>query len=165
MSEIKSARASLLSVLVGRAEQQTARSHPYRRVSWGTIRRGLLAVRRRDRELGPRRFALGAAPLWMLDLALAADVGRERGSSRGAGLRLSRLLTVARHLRAWGGGLRFEELLALTRMGERELHGALAWAGKKGLLVDLGERGWFFGPWKGDSEDLTAEARRLGRGF
>lgn len=161
MSKLKTARSSFLSVLVNRAEQQSARAHPYRRVSWGTIRRGLLAVRHRAREIGPRRSARGAVPVWMLDLVLAAGIRPGRGS----GLRLRRLLSVARHLRAWGGGLRFEELLVLTRMGERELHGLLAWAQKKELLIDLGEQGWFFGPWRGDSEDLSAEAARLGRGF
>jgi hypothetical protein len=157
---LKDARASLLSVLARRAEEQARWSHPFRRVSWRTIEAGLFVVRARERRLAARRVT-GAAPAWMLDLALAAGLGRgvSRPMLRGARGRLRRLLSVARHLHEWGGGLRFGELLALTGMGERELHGTLAWASRQGVLVDCGESGWFFGPWREESVEIERLAR------
>ena len=43
----------------------------------------------------------------------------------------------------WRGGLRLEELSASTGIPEDRLWAHLRWGNREGVLVDLGERGWF----------------------
>lgn len=84
---------------------------------------------------------------------------------RGAKARLAVLLCVARHLVAWRGGLRLEELAATTGIPEGTLWPYLVWAKRERVLVDCGDRGFFIdtedgpGPGSGSVGELGKDHR------
>lgn len=139
----EAARASLLGLLVARAERESSRVYPFRRVGWPMIE--ACAFVSRVRATPEAQQATSAAPAWMIEAASrhALGVGDVRPSRRGALARLRVLFEVERAFRRIGQGLRFEEIAAATGVDERALWNALQWARRQGSLSDEGECGWF----------------------
>lgn len=133
-------RAALLSVLARRAEKLTAFSRPYRRVGWPIIEAAIFV--RKAQNAGVRSIA-GRTPVQLLFLAAAVNLGRGwQNLDRGARQRLRGVVAIGKALIAWDGGLRGEEIAAITRIPEERVFKLLTWAEKQGAFVNCGERGW-----------------------